>query len=105
MSRADIWLRVRPGSDGALALGLANLVIQHGWYDVDFMRNWTNGPLLVRSDTGRMLTARDLSADGDEHHVLAWDKVAEHLVSYDTSTGSYHGDTTRLAMWRVNTGF
>ncbi len=98
VSRANIWLRVRPGSDGALALGLANLMMQHGWYDVDFMRNWTNAPLFVRSDTGRMLTARDLSTDGDERHLLAWDKAAEHLISYDTSTGGYHGDTTRLAM-------
>ena len=27
-SKADVWLRVRPGSDGALALGLANLMIR-----------------------------------------------------------------------------
>ena len=26
-SKADVWMRVRPGSDGALALGLANLMI------------------------------------------------------------------------------
>ena len=64
-SKADIWLRVRPGTDGALALGLANLMIQHGWYDADFMRAWSNGPLLVRADTGRMLTARDLTPDGE----------------------------------------
>ncbi|HSX79505.1 MAG TPA: molybdopterin-dependent oxidoreductase [Candidatus Saccharimonadia bacterium] len=41
VSHADIWWRVRPGTDGALALGLANLMIQHGWYEVNFMRNWT----------------------------------------------------------------
>ena len=98
VGRADIWLRVRPGSDGALALGLANLMMQRGWMDVDFMRNWTNGPLLVRSDTGRMLTARDLSADGDERHLLAWDQAAEHPIVYDALTGHYHGDATRLAL-------
>ena len=27
-NKADIWLRVRPGTDGALALGLANLMIR-----------------------------------------------------------------------------
>src|SRR6516225_3585979 len=32
-SKADLWLRVRPGTDGALALGLANLMIERGWYD------------------------------------------------------------------------
>ena len=37
-AKADVWLRVRPGSDGALALGLANLMIQNGWYDRTFIQ-------------------------------------------------------------------
>ena len=97
-SKADVWLRVRPGTDGALALGLANLMIQNGWYDADFMRAWSNGPLLVRADTGRMLTARDLTPDGDPRHYLAWDTAATRPVAYDTSTGRYNGDTTKLAL-------
>ena len=48
-NKADVWLRPRPGSDGALALGLANLMIERNWYDDDFVRNWSNGPLLVRA--------------------------------------------------------
>src|SRR5256714_13550437 len=63
-SKADLWLRVRPGSDAALALGIANVMIERGWYDHAFVRDWTNGRLLVRSDTGRLLTERDLSPDG-----------------------------------------
>ena len=55
-SKADLWLRVRPGSDAALALGIANVMIERKWYDRAFVRDWTNGPLLVRSDTGRLLT-------------------------------------------------
>ena len=61
-SKADLWLRVRPGTDGALALGLANVMIERGWYDRDFIRDWSNGPHLVRADTGRLLTERDLDA-------------------------------------------
>lgn len=97
-NKADIWLRVRPGTDGALALGLTNLMIQNGWYDTDFMRTWSNGPLLVRADTGRMLTARDLTPEGDPRQYFAWDAVAAQLVTYDTSTGRYHGDTAHLAL-------
>ena len=48
-NKADVWLRVRPGSDGALALGLADLMIERNWYDRDFVRQWSNGPLLVRA--------------------------------------------------------
>ena len=97
-NRADIWLRVRPGTDGALALGLANLMIQNGWYDVDFIRDWSNGPLLVRDDTGRMLTARDLVPDGEAGHYVAWDAATERPVAYDASTGRYDGDAATLAL-------
>jgi anaerobic selenocysteine-containing dehydrogenase len=44
-NKADVWLRVRPGTDGALALGLANIMIERGWYDEAFVRTWSNGPL------------------------------------------------------------
>ena len=96
--KADVWLRVRPGTDGALALGLANLMIERGWYDRDFVRNWSNGPHLVRADTGRLLTGRDLDPNGDAGCFLAWDSAAARLVSYDTTTGHYDGDTASLAL-------
>jgi anaerobic selenocysteine-containing dehydrogenase len=41
-SRADHWLRVRPGTDAALALSLMHVMIENGWYDADFVRDWTN---------------------------------------------------------------
>ncbi|MFH1951045.1 MAG: molybdopterin-dependent oxidoreductase [Pseudomonadota bacterium] len=42
-SRADIWLRIRPGTDDALALGMLNIIIEKGLYDKDFVENWTVG--------------------------------------------------------------
>ena len=97
-NKADLWLRVRPGTDGALALGLANLMIERGWYDRDFIRKWSNGPLLVRADTGRLLTERDLTPSGDERRILAWDTAAARLVPYDTAAGRYDGDAASLAL-------
>jgi anaerobic selenocysteine-containing dehydrogenase len=97
-NKADIWLRVRPGTDGALALGLANLMIERGWYDRDFIRNWSNGPLLVRADTGRLLTERDLEPDGDTGRTFARDASTGRLVAYDATTGRYDGDSERLAL-------
>ncbi|MGH7316196.1 MAG: molybdopterin-dependent oxidoreductase, partial [Candidatus Rokuibacteriota bacterium] len=58
-AKADQWLRVRPGTDGALALGLAAVMIAEGWYDRAFIRDWSNGSFLVRADTGCLLTAAD----------------------------------------------
>ena len=40
---ADIHLQLRPGSDGALALGFMNILIRDGLYDKDFVENWTHG--------------------------------------------------------------
>ena len=50
-SRADHWLRVRPGTDGALALSLAHVMIRNGWYDADFVRDWTNAGDVVDGRT------------------------------------------------------
>ena len=40
---ADIHLALRPGTDGALALGMANVIIQENLYDADFVGRWTTG--------------------------------------------------------------
>ncbi|WP_423416147.1 molybdopterin-dependent oxidoreductase [Hyphomicrobium sp. B1] len=97
-SKADLWLRVRPGSDGALALGIANVMIERGWYDREFIRAWSNGPLLVRADTGRLLTERDVTPGGDAHRYFAWNRSAKRLVPYDTTTGRYKVDTADVAL-------
>ena len=41
--KAEIWLRIRPGTDGALALGILNILITEDLYDHDFVENWTHG--------------------------------------------------------------
>jgi anaerobic selenocysteine-containing dehydrogenase len=97
-SKADVWLRVRPGTDGALALGLAHLLIEHSWYDRDFIRTWSNGLHLVRADTGRLVTERDLDPHGDAGRLLAWDGAAGRPVTYDSTTGRYAGDPAHLAL-------
>ena len=40
---ADVHLQLRPGTDGALALGIANCMIENGWYDAEFCETWGNG--------------------------------------------------------------
>ena len=86
-ARADQWLRVRPGTDGALALGLAAAMIAEGWYDRDFIRDWSNGAFLVRADNGRLLTAADLSVVGNPAHYIAWDRATGRPVAYADRTG------------------
>jgi anaerobic selenocysteine-containing dehydrogenase len=98
-NKADIWLRVRPGTDGALALGIAQVMIQQGWYDREFVRDWTNGPLLVRTDNGRLLTHGDLSAQGGAQQYVAWDDTKGRPIIYDPATGRYEGDDPQPALF------
>lgn len=38
-----MWVPIRPGTDGALALAIANVIIGENLYDRDFVANWTVG--------------------------------------------------------------
>lgn len=40
---ADLHLQLRPGTDGALALGMAKVIIDNGWQDADFIARYTEG--------------------------------------------------------------
>lgn len=42
VTNAD-WIPIRPGTDGALALGLCKVIIEEELYDEDFVQNWTLG--------------------------------------------------------------
>jgi len=41
--RADMYLAIRPGTDGALALALMHVIIKENLYDKDFVEQWTHG--------------------------------------------------------------
>jgi len=90
-SRADQWLRVRPGTDGALALGLAGVMIAEGWYDREFIRDWSTGSFLVRDDTHRFLTGGDLGEPGPAAPYVAWDRAAARPVGYDPGPARFAG--------------
>ena len=42
-ARADIWLQLRPGTDTALALGMANVIVKEELYDKEFVENHVYG--------------------------------------------------------------
>lgn len=41
--RADIWLRIRPGTDMALGLAMQYVIINEQLYDREFVENWCSG--------------------------------------------------------------
>ena len=41
--QADMYLRIRPGTDGALALALMHVIVNEGLYDREFVERYTTG--------------------------------------------------------------
>jgi anaerobic selenocysteine-containing dehydrogenase len=94
---ADHWLRVRPGTDAALALAITSVLLDRGLYDVEFVRRFTNGPLLVRADTGRLLRSDDVPG-AEPGRYVAWDTSVAAPVTYDAASRRYDGDEASLAL-------
>jgi hypothetical protein len=57
--KADLWLRVRPGGDGALAMSMIHVLLRKT-YD-ETVRRLDQRRFLVRQDNHQLLTARDLA--------------------------------------------
>ncbi|MBI3978328.1 MAG: molybdopterin-dependent oxidoreductase [Chloroflexi bacterium] len=62
-NKADEVLIIRPGTDAALALGCARVIIDERLYDEEFVKSFTDLPLLVRMDTLKLLKGGDLEKD------------------------------------------
>jgi anaerobic selenocysteine-containing dehydrogenase len=97
-TKADHWLRVRPGTDAALALAMTHVMLERGWYDDDFVRRWTDAPLLVRADEQRLLRADEVFPDGDPGGFVAWDGAAAAPVAYDPATRRYEVGEDQLGL-------
>jgi anaerobic selenocysteine-containing dehydrogenase len=90
--KADLWLRIQPGADGALAMGMIHVLLEEKLYDENFVRDWTNGAFLIRADNHQLLMARDLSQSGDEETLFVWDVRGNDLVSYRADQGYGRSD-------------
>jgi anaerobic selenocysteine-containing dehydrogenase len=62
---ADLWLQLLPGTDGALALGMINVMLEDNLFNHDFVRDWTTAPFLVKSGNGEFLMGNELTGGGD----------------------------------------
>jgi anaerobic selenocysteine-containing dehydrogenase len=102
-NKADLFLQIRPGTDGALALALIHVLLEERLHDEAFVRDWTNAPLLVRTDTGKLLRADELTGVPDAApRYVAFREGAP--VIYDPSRQLYEGGPAGLALrgtWRV----
>jgi len=97
-SRAKKWLQLRPGTDGALAMGFLNVIINEGLYDKGFVEQWTNAPHLLRGDTGKLLRESDLTEDGSPGNFVVWDTASQTPVVWDSGNVEYRSADVKPAL-------
>jgi DMSO reductase family type II enzyme molybdopterin subunit len=86
--RSDLWLSPRPGADGALALGACQVILSEGLFDEEYIREQTDLPFLVRTDTGRFLRESDLVEGGNDTRFGVWDETSNGVVWAPGTQGS-----------------
>ncbi len=64
VEKADCWLRVRPGSDGALALAMIHVLLEEALYDEPSSATGRTVPSWSETDTQQLLTEQDLTPAG-----------------------------------------
>jgi DMSO reductase family type II enzyme molybdopterin subunit len=84
--QADYHVPVEPGSDAALALSMCQVVIENGLHDPQFVREQTDLPLLVRSDTGRFLRQAEVQTSGRDDQFYFFDAKAGAIVEAPRGT-------------------
>jgi len=86
---ASRWVNPRPGSDAALALGLARELIERGAVDEAYVREQTDLPFLVREGDGRYLREADLSTGGASDVFYVYDTARHEIVRAPGTMGRF----------------
>lgn len=89
-SKANQWIPLKPGTDGALYLAMISHIIDNRWYDEEYMLAHTSMPFLVDVASGQLLrggkTPEIDPAAGEAAEpidYLVWDTVTNRPVPYD----------------------
>ncbi|MDR1183566.1 MAG: molybdopterin-dependent oxidoreductase, partial [Coriobacteriales bacterium] len=111
---SDLWLPLRPGTDGALALSWVNWVIENEAYDDTMVRRWSNASFLYVDDKPeltvgwlpegnggidmktKLLTEADLIEGGKYQRFMVWDEANERLTYWDAELGMWEGEKHRI---------
>jgi nitrate reductase alpha subunit len=59
-TKSDYWIPIRPATDAALWLGVTRVMLDNEWYDEKFVKQFTDFPLLVRTDNLKRLRANEV---------------------------------------------
>ncbi len=86
---ADEWLNLRMGTDAALGLAMAQVIISENLFKADYVREQTDLPFLVREDSRKYLRQSDVESGGKDDVFYFWDEATKHIAETPGSQG--HG--------------
>ncbi|MBT5240034.1 MAG: molybdopterin-dependent oxidoreductase [Rhodospirillaceae bacterium] len=76
-AKAEDWIPIKPGTDGALALSMLNVLLNElGLYDVPFLKEKTNAPYLIGAD-GHYVRHES------SNKPLVWDSIDHTAKAFD----------------------
>ncbi len=108
---ADEWIPIRPGTDGALIMGMLNVLISNGLYDAKFLVTRTNAPQLVVMDEGGedegLFWQEGEFEDDDTNENFVWDTVTNSVKPFGAKgvTPALTGEYIAPDGKRVKTSF
>ena len=82
--KADYWLPVRPGTDGAIAMAWMRLMIKEDLYDQEFVTKWTNATQLIDAETNAPIVSDMVAGCDEAGKFLVWDTQTEKAVPIGT---------------------
>ena len=85
---SDLWLNPKPGSDVALAMAMAHIIVRDNLIDREHMKEQTDLPFLIRSDNAKFLRVSDVEQDGSDAEFYFWDLNTKGLAKTPGSMGS-----------------
>lgn len=77
----DEWIPVKPGTDAALGMAMAQVIISEGLYKEEFVKEQTDLPLLIREDTGKFLRENDLEEGGRNYQYFVIDSETGEVTA------------------------
>ncbi|BBO81103.1 hypothetical protein DSCO28_16690 [Desulfosarcina ovata subsp. sediminis] len=95
---ATHFLQIRPGTDIALWMCWLKLIIENEWFDKEFVYDWTNGPFLVRIDTGKILRAEDIVDSVPRDAFVVWNTKTKAPAIWDAEARQYMEDGVEKAL-------
>ncbi len=76
-AKADYRILIKPATDAALAMAMINVVVEEGYSDEEFLRDYTVGPLLIKASDGKYLRNSDVTGiapeEGAADLYIIWD--------------------------------